>query len=579
MTATSSPADRTPTDSSAIPQPIEGEPAMTTTTTTVTAPSTAPGTGPDTAPEEATGPDIARGAGTEQRDTEHAKPGGSGSAHAGTTEDSGPAHRLVWLDPRALAVHPRNIREDLGDLSGLADSIAAQGVLEVLTVVPHVAADGTPGHQIVAGHRRAAAAILAEVASVPCVLRPDLAVDGAAADGDRAAQAGHVGAMLAENLHRQGLSAVEEARGVQAMLDLGVPLTRVAKSTGLGRKRVAKAAGVARLDGETAAAVAGAGLTLDQAAAVAVYAGDPDTAAVLVAAAGEGPGQFAHALTRAKQARAEAERAAVLLAELTAAGRTILDEDTGRAGTRLTDLEHDGRPLTADGHAWCPGAAVYVCTSGWQGPKAVEVCTDPAGNGHRDRWAATALPASTGGDEPSEAERETEREVTAAERRRTIENNKAMAAANETRREWIKGLLQRKTAPKAALRFAVETLATEPRAMSRWLSGQPNRAQDAAAADLGIDPPGQWWTTKDKPALTLTSGEQVPDGRLPVALLAHVAGAIESGLHRQSWRNPSAGDARWLRFLASCGYTPAEIERQIIDAAKHPTADLSSDPT
>ncbi|WRL65918.1 hypothetical protein U6N30_10405 [Blastococcus brunescens] len=36
-----------------------------------------------------------------------------------------------------------------------------------------------------------------------------------------------------------------------------------------------------------------------------------------------------------------------------------------------------------------------------------------------------------------------------------------------------------------------------------------------------------------------------------MALLAHVAGAIESGLHRQSWRNPGTGDARWLRFLNS----------------------------
>ncbi|WP_347059626.1 ParB N-terminal domain-containing protein [Blastococcus sp. HT6-30] len=393
----------------------------------------------------------------------------------------------MWLDPRTLAVHPRNIRDDLGDLSGLAGSIAAQGVLEALTVIPHPAADGTPGHQIVAGHRRAAAAILAGVTALPCVLRSDLALEAASADGDRAAQAGHVGAMLAENLHRQGLSPVEEARGVQAMLDLGVPLTRVAKSTGLARKRVAKAAGVARLDGETAAAVAGAGLTLDQAAVVAVYADDANTTAALIAAAGEGPGQFAHALTRAKQAKQEAEQAAALLAELTAAGRTVLDEDTGRAATRLADLKHDGQPLTTDDHAGCPGSAVYVNTSGWQGPKAVEVCTDPAGNGHRDRWTANALPAGAPGEEPSEDERE----AAAAERRATIEKNKAMAAANETRREWIKGLLQRKTAPKAALRFTVETMATDPRALSCWLSGQPNRAQDTAAADLGIDAPGQ----------------------------------------------------------------------------------------
>ena len=62
-----------------------------------------------------------------------------------------------------------------------------------------------------------------------------------------------------------------------------------------------------------------------------------------------------------------------------------------------------------------------------------------------------------------------------------------------------------------------------------------------------------------------------------MALLAHVAGAIESGLYRQSWRNPGAGDARWLRFLVSCGYTLADIERQIVDAADQPTADPSAD--
>src|SRR4051812_40374651 len=319
MTATETTStDSTPTESTATPQHIEGEPAMTTTTTV-----DALHTGPESTPDEPSPTDDAHSAAIEQGETEHVDPAGTGSARADTAENGGRAHRLVWLDPRGLAGHPRNIRDALGDLSGLADSIAAQGVLEALPVIPHVAADGTPGHQIVAGHRRAAAAVLAGVTSVPCVLRPDLALDGDAADGDRAAQAGHVGAMLAENLHRRSLSAVEEARGVQAMLDLGVPLAKVAKSTGLGRKRIAKAAGVARLHGDTAAAVTGAGLTLDQAAAVAVYADDADTTATLIAAAGEGPGRFAHALTRAKQVRAEAERAAALLAELTAAGRTV----------------------------------------------------------------------------------------------------------------------------------------------------------------------------------------------------------------------------------------------------------------
>jgi ParB family chromosome partitioning protein len=197
-TADSTPTDSTPTESTATPQSIEGELAMTTTTTV-----TALNTGRESTPDEGYATENAHSAGIEQRETRHVDPAGAGGAHADTAEDSGRAHRLVWLDPRGLAVHSRNIRDDLGDLSGLADSIAAQGVLEALTVIPHAAADGTPGHQLVAGHRRAAAAILVGVGTVPCVLRPDLAIDGNAADGDRAAQAGHVGAMLAENLHRQ----------------------------------------------------------------------------------------------------------------------------------------------------------------------------------------------------------------------------------------------------------------------------------------------------------------------------------------------------------------------------------------
>ena len=40
-------------------------------------------------------------------------------------------------------------------------AIAATGVLEALTVVPHTDPDGVAGHMIVAGHRRAAAAVAA----------------------------------------------------------------------------------------------------------------------------------------------------------------------------------------------------------------------------------------------------------------------------------------------------------------------------------------------------------------------------------------------------------------------------------
>jgi ParB-like nuclease domain len=88
--------------------------------------------------------------------------------HAEPPVDAGiPIATLVHLDPLALAANPDNVRTNLGDLGPLAASIAACGVLEPLVVIP----DGDGGHRIVAGHRRNAAAIIAEQRSEP-VHRP-----------------------------------------------------------------------------------------------------------------------------------------------------------------------------------------------------------------------------------------------------------------------------------------------------------------------------------------------------------------------------------------------------------------------
>jgi len=107
---------------------------MSTTTETSTT-STDPAAEPNvTAPL----PDeIAESADTEQHPAEHDAPATTSTEDDGTGQEGGSAHELRWLGPATLRVHPRNVRDDLGDLTGLADSIAAQGVLEALTVVPH----------------------------------------------------------------------------------------------------------------------------------------------------------------------------------------------------------------------------------------------------------------------------------------------------------------------------------------------------------------------------------------------------------------------------------------------------------
>ena len=43
---------------------------------------------------------------------------------------------IVYIDVDKLLPHPNNPRKDIGDISELAESIKAKGILQNLTVVP-----------------------------------------------------------------------------------------------------------------------------------------------------------------------------------------------------------------------------------------------------------------------------------------------------------------------------------------------------------------------------------------------------------------------------------------------------------
>ena len=87
--------------------------------------------------------------------------------------------------------HPHNPRRILGDLSELAASIREAGVLQNLTLIPQP--DNPERYWPVMGHRRHAAALLAELEDVPAVVRHDIPL------GDQVAM------MIAENVHRNDL--------------------------------------------------------------------------------------------------------------------------------------------------------------------------------------------------------------------------------------------------------------------------------------------------------------------------------------------------------------------------------------
>lgn len=154
--------------------------------------------------------------------------------------DNGP--RLVNIPIDHLHPHHRNPRKNLGDLSELADSIKAKGVLQNLTVVPMVLVDpdatitmGDDHYVVLIGHRRMAAAKLAGLTELPCAI----------VDMDEREQ---VQTMLVENMQRSDLTVYEEAKGFQMMLDLGDTIETVAEKTGFSQSTVRSRVKLADLD-------------------------------------------------------------------------------------------------------------------------------------------------------------------------------------------------------------------------------------------------------------------------------------------------------------------------------------------
>jgi len=134
---------------------------------------------------------------------------------AAASPQSLPLHRL-----RAGKYQPRT-RMDPATLAELADSIRAQGVIQPILVRP-VDADQ---FEIIAGERRFRAAQLAGLAEVPVQVR--IVADDAA-----------LAMALIENIQREDLNPLEEAHGVQRLID-EFAFTHEQAAAAIGRSRSA----------------------------------------------------------------------------------------------------------------------------------------------------------------------------------------------------------------------------------------------------------------------------------------------------------------------------------------------------
>ncbi len=146
----------------------------------------------------------------------------------GTDSDSAgsaPQPSAVKLDQLRPGKYQPRTRMDEGSLVELADSIRSQGVMQPVLVRPVAAADGLPMYEIIAGERRTRAARMAGLDEVPVLVRevPDQAAAAMA---------------LIENIQREDLNPLEEAQGVQRLIqEFG--LTHEEAAQAIGRSRSA----------------------------------------------------------------------------------------------------------------------------------------------------------------------------------------------------------------------------------------------------------------------------------------------------------------------------------------------------
>lgn len=207
---------------------------------------------------------------------------------------------ITNIEVTKLLQHPDNPRKNIGDVTELAESIKARGILQNLTVVP--AENGM--YTVIIGHRRLAAAKQAGLTEVPC----------AVIEMDYKTQ---LSTMLLENMQRSDLTVYEQAQGMQMMFNLGVPVAEIVEKTGFAETTVRKRLKIATLPTEQMQQAVERGGTLENYVQIADIKDEKERRELLKVV---GTREFEFSLTRAKRRQIEAEKTPLVKAELKATG-------------------------------------------------------------------------------------------------------------------------------------------------------------------------------------------------------------------------------------------------------------------
>ena len=515
-----------------------------------------------------------------------------------------PIGTLEHLDPALLDIGD-NVRDDAGLSKAFIANIAENGVLVPITAVRDV--ERPEVIRVRNGQRRTLAAREAGLPSVPVYVLSSSAADASQETIDRIVH------QIVTNDQKLDITDAQRARGIQQMIDAGMSMTKVAKKLSVGKGAV-KAAHTAAQSAIAMDALASGQLSLVEAAAITEFEDMPGAVERLMRSAGGT--WFEHTVAQLRQERDTAQARAHAAQPFADNGFTILEQRPDSWDPACIPLHHlvtaegdeaDDTAVSDPAHwavylvddtALCDvetGEIVDEQSVDWD-TEDLPDATPAEGLLHAntvtdkevftpdyyclDYRSAALTPQSwfarqaglvdtdTGeavdlDDEAREAARQQaaidKAETEKRERRKVLALNRLGDAALGVRREFVKKLLARKTAPKGAGLFVADCLARDSVLLTN------NNALDTTAELLGVDS-GQAVAklVADLPA----NG----DGRAQVITLALVLGALESRTPKDAWRNNTGywghhiGSSEYLRWLADNDYPLAPVEEVVTKA-------------
>lgn len=440
---------------------------------------------------------------------------------------------------------PDNPRADVGDVTDLAATIKAVGLLQPLGVTP----DDAGGYTLVVGHRRYAALQLLGAADTECKV---LAGGKAMTTGDRLESA------LVENGQRKDLTPIEEAQTYQQLLDEhGYSQRKLADRIGRPQSQISKRLPLLKLPADVQADVDAATLPIaDALELVALVDHDvpPSLQSRIPKALAAARADIVDRGQSAKQAVAYQLRDLDRLAKREAA----LTKLRGRKGLSVIDAPDAYGVYSIDsaykklGKGWgelpvaigiharhgCHAAAVL------REGETVYVCTKPSNH-------ADAVKTHDG----------RSRDDIKAQQAKTRERNKALKACMEKRASTLRAILAKPALNAAAAHVArIAVLARDmhdthtPGIACDLLDLQPTERGDGKWAFGEAERSLHEYATRSEHhmrsaalALVLAVGEKAP--RKP-------------GTFEYQWRH-DATKAHY-EFLETQGYTLDPIERQML---------------